>query len=543
MRSMLFIILIPVSALFLAFPAAAQSISRADSINRSGASVEATPDGWQASAARNSTDELVALLKNMERLQHQLVAASETLQDEKLKMQVEILEKQIATQQKMIQLLADHIQKNPLPGTPVDKVQTQVATLESRGVQAARRDQDLAQVVDNLAEQRDADRRNESLLPAPLKELFLSSNTNESPLSIYGQISTNYRNFEGRHGNFENPDFAPFFLLQLNERFLLETELDFSKDGVELSQAQLDFIASDWLTVVVGRFLAPIGFYNERLHPTWINKLPDAPLMFRQVSPAADLSLNGIQLRGSAYLGRSPVKLEYAAFLSNGLSLRGPDVPALNGLADLGGLKGTSKELTDTFAGGGRIGIWVPEIGVTAGVSAMFNGPYTSALVGGVPADPNDDTSIAIPAHRAHDDFQLVQVDAGYHKGNWDARFEYAYMLQNARSFLDQRIERRGLYAQVAYRPYDAGWDYVRNTELVFRYSYANFKGIDPTALDVTAFDTPVVVPVNRNQYTFGVNYYPYPSLVVKLAYEINQEGAGLHLHDNVFMAQIAWGF
>ena len=49
----------------------------------------------------------------------------------------------------------------------------------------------------------------------------------------------------------------------------------FSPSGVELSQAQLDFIATDWLTVVTGHFLSPMGFFNERVHPTWI-KLADA---------------------------------------------------------------------------------------------------------------------------------------------------------------------------------------------------------------------------------------------------------------------------
>jgi hypothetical protein len=506
--------------------------------------VHAQEPSAPAESSRSPEEELALLQKEVTVLRQQQAAArAVAAQDEDLKKKVELLAKQVETMEKMIQLLAEQLKKAPPAGAAVDKLQRQVATLESRGVQAARRDQELAQAVDTLAEQRDADRRNEALLPAQLKELFLPSGTNEWPLSIYGQLSANYTNFEGRHGNFETPDFAPFFLLQLNDRFLLETELDFSKDGVELTQAQLDWVVSDWLTVVVGRFLAPIGFFNERLHPTWINKLPDFPLMFRQVSPAADLSLNGIQLRGAAYLGCSPVKLEYALFFTEGLRLRGTDVPELNDLADLGALKETSKDLTDTFAGGGRIGIWVPEIGVTAGVSAMFNGPYTSALVGGTPADQTEEGTPATPPHRAPDDFQLVQVDAGYHKGNWDVRFEYAQMFQNARSFLDQRIHRRGLYAQVAYRPYDAGCDCVRNTELVFRYSYANFKGIDPAGLNFAAFDTPVDVPVNRNQYTFGVNYYPYPSLIVKLAYEINQESAGVRLHDNVFMAQLAWGF
>jgi hypothetical protein len=77
----------------------------------------------------------------------------------------------------------------------------------------------------------------------------------------------------------------------------------------------------------------------------------------------------------------------------------------------------------------------------------------------------------------------------------------------------------------------------------VFRYSRARFSGFDPTALDLTAFDSPVDVPVDRDQYTFGINYYFYPSLVLHLAYEINHERNDIHLKDDVFLAQLAWGF
>jgi hypothetical protein len=31
--------------------------------------------------------------------------------------------------------------------------------------------------------------------------------------------------------------------------------------------------------------------------------------------------------------------------------------------------------------------------------------------------------------------------------------------------------------------------------------------------------------------------------MVMKLAYEVNIESAGMNLHDNVFLAQFAWGF
>src|SRR5262249_40854835 len=152
----------------------------------------------------------------------------------------------------------------------------------------------------------------------------------------------------------------PIFLLQLNDHILLESELEFSTDGVGIGYAQADFIVNDWLTVVAGRYLGPVGFFNERLHPDWINKMPDFPLMMRQVS-LADFSLNGIQARGAKYLGWSEVKMEYCLYLANGLGVPGDGT--LTDLADLGAVKDTTKSVNDAMAFGGRIGVWLPEKG------------------------------------------------------------------------------------------------------------------------------------------------------------------------------------
>src|SRR5262249_40829321 len=235
-------------------------------------------------------------------------------------------------------------------------------------------------------------------------------------------------------------EFDTYFLLQLNRWILLETELDFTGEGVEVGQAQADFILSDCLTAVAGRFRVPIGFFNERLHPQWINRMPDFPLMFRQVSPA-DFSLNGVQLRGAKYLGCSPVKVEYAGYVANGLGL--PPNPDLTTLANLNELKETSKDVNQAIAYGGRVGFWVPEWGLAAGSSTFFNTPY-SPLSG--------------------PDMALWGFDVNYHEGNWDVRFECAFMRQGTGGLTSSPIRRPGLYAQVAYRPNDASAECVRNT-------------------------------------------------------------------------------
>ena len=87
-----------------------------------------------------------------------------------------------------------------------------------------------------------------------------------------------------------------------------------------------------------------------------------------------------------------------------------------------------------------------------------------------------------------------------------------------------------------------AGNRYLRNVEVVYRYGYVDFRGIDPTTLDLSTFSTPVDVPVRRQQNEFGVNYYFYPRMVLKAAYQVNDE-PGFHLHDNQFIAELAWGW
>ncbi len=488
----------------------------------------AVPGKVLPASAPPSAEELqVVTRKNVELLEAQLQTAQGAAQtDQNLEKKVELLQKQVQIQQKMIKLLLDKMER-PATGPAVEKLQTQVSTLEARSKQAAQRDQDVQQAIDNLTEHLDSDERNGPRLPATLKELFLPSRTNETPLSIYGQVLENFTQMSGRPGSFSSPDFAPYFLLQLNNEFLLAASVDISNaGGVSMGEAQVDWIVNDWLTVVVGRYLDQIGYFNERLNHEWINRLPDVPLMFLQVSPLS--STNGIMLRGATYLGCSPVKMEYSLYGGNGLQSNfapGGGPATLNSVADLAQITGGSDEF-DARALGGRLGVVVPEWGFSAGVSTYFNGRYVSADNGGAP-----------------DQFNLWGLDLNYRHGNWDARFEFAHMYQQAASYIGNNIQRSGFYAQLAYRNLDSDNYILQRLEVALRYSRVWFKGIDPNAIDPTAFDSLVSVPVDRDQYTIGLNYYFYPSMALRVAYEFNHELNGIKYHDNMFLAQYVWGF
>jgi hypothetical protein len=482
----------------------------------------------QRKKVEDQQKQIATLQQSAQALQNQLkaqaavpnAAAGQNAQGQDRQQKInDLQQKQIELLERQSQLVADELsQQEPA----IAKLQGQTATLESRSKQAAQRDKELADAYDNLHDAVDSQQRNPPWLPAPLKELFLPSQANTTPLSIWSTVSTRYDVYPNRRGAgaFQFEEFTPFFLIQLNKRILLSAETSFNQGGVGLGQAQIDIFVNNWLTADIGYFLAPIGFWNERLDPRWVNKLPDIPLVMRQVIPDG-LTVTGLQFRGAKYLFRSPIKMEYAVFASNGLGV--PGNGAASDWADLGGVVGTTGNVNNAAAYGARLGFWLPAYGINFGVSEFANAPYTHA-----------DGAI----------MSVWQPYFNYHYGNWDFRFEYGQNYERTRSFIGNSIERNGFYAQIAYRNYQSTHQYLQRLEPVFRFSDARFRGINQEAVakNVSSFDPPMDAPVDRNQFTLGLNYYIYASSIIKIAYEFNSE---LHknLHDNVFMMQFATNF
>jgi hypothetical protein len=212
--------------------------------------------------------------------------------------------------------------------------------------------------------------------------------------------------------------------------------------------------------------------------------------------------------------------MEYAFYVANGFGI--PGMGSVTDFAAIQGQTDSSKRINNAIAYGGRTGIWIPPLGFNGGISYFGNRPYT-ANVDGVNID-------------------IWDVDLNYHMGNWDARFEAAQNFQKTAFVIGHNLLSQGLYAQLAYRPYHVANPYLQKTEAVVRYSVFRGSGYNPAQIDLTALTFPNQAPISRNQYTFGLNYYPYPSMAIRLAYEINQE-IGFNLRDNVAMVGFAWGF
>jgi hypothetical protein len=122
-----------------------------------------------------------------------------------------------------------------------------------------------------------------------------------------------------------NPEFDPILLMPLGNRLLVAAEYNMLIDVVHdpntgwgpapvehgMEYLQGDFFATNWLTIVAGRYLNPWGIYRERLHPLWIRNLQMEPIAFLLNATSG----NGGQARGTFHLTDN-VDVLYAGYYS-----------------------------------------------------------------------------------------------------------------------------------------------------------------------------------------------------------------------------------
>ena len=210
--------------------------------------------------------------------------------------------------------------------------------------------------------------------------------------TVVGDAETQFAKTEGQHSAFALADFAPIFLFRATDKVLFEAGFDVilqngvnpagthdsgSGNSVSLSFGTLDYLFNDYVTVVAGDMLLPLGTYSER-GAGWLNKIPDDPLP-RNVLPGSGV---GLQLRGAMPIGDSGQAVTYAVYGVNGPS--SSDGTADSGQLDLGGnigltSGGNTANLHGTPSAGGRVGWFFPwkahsdvELGVS-GQSGTWN--------------------------------------------------------------------------------------------------------------------------------------------------------------------------
>jgi hypothetical protein len=316
--------------------------------------------------------------------------------------------------------------------------------------------------------------------------------------------------------------FAPHFLWSFYDRALFEAHLDLrvidGATGVNLEFAALWFVLTDHLIAGAGKFLTPFGFYNEQIHTTWLNRLPDEPLSVADHVGPSPTHLLGIQVRGAhtiarqrliwtLYAGSAPVAETPAAAAGHDHGGPAPAGPLLA----TGGL---DFDRYHRWALGGRIGyLPVPSIELGYSLHAARVDPVNSTL-----------DKIVVATHGVDLNFNDVVKAI---KGTIDAHIEY--VLSNARpsertDWPSDRI-RQGYYAQAAYRPSEIEARHLSRVEAVVRFDY----------LDGLAGNKPT------KRTTAGLNYWIQPSIVAKAAFQISDPYAGDNTRRTLF--QLAGGF
>ena len=333
--------------------------------------------------------------------------------------------------------------------------------------------------------------------------------------TMVGDAEVQFGKTAGQHSAFVLADFAPIFLFRASDNVLFEAGFDItlqnntdqngnraagSSTSVSLSFAQLDYLFNDYVTIVAGDMVLPLGTYSERA-AGWLNKIPDDP-MARDFLPGSGV---GVQLRGAVPVGQSG-QITYSVYGVNGPS--SIDGSGTSTSLDLGSNVGDTPNWHANPSGGGRIGWfypWKPHYDLELGISGQ-TGEWSDS--------GNRRWSAAV-------------LDAALHISPY---FEVKGEYINSWVDTDNKgtIRQRGGWVQAAYKLAGLNLEvpYVSNLELVGRYDTAN---------DALGTKT--------DRETAGFVYYISNTLLFEGDYEFLHSKGPNALDPNNFVFQLSYGF
>ena len=333
----------------------------------------------------------------------------------------------------------------------------------------------------------------------------------DSTVHLGGYGSVNYTGDDHENDRFSRVSYSPIFHYSFKDLIMLQAELEIEveDDGdteIALEYMTIDWFMNDYVILQGGKFLSPLGYFRQNLHPSWINKLPTAPTGFGhdQSAPIADV---GLQFRGGVPLGDT-MFANYSFFVSNGpneleLNEDGDEIEAVE-------TAGATGNEDDNFLFGGRIG-FVPIANVEIGVSGAFG-------------------DVGLEDDRFADrDYDVFGVDAF---GRWkglDLRAEYIRQKVGslAISVAPDSQEWEAWYAQASYKFSHIPYKYLRNLEAVVRYSDYDSNHADQ----------------RQEQWTLGLNYLIAPQAIAKMGYEFNDGLDGEPTDEDRLLIQLSYGF
>lgn len=393
-------------------------------------------------------------------------------------------------------------------GSDYDVLQDQVKALQKQleQVQNALKDMD----------KKSASKEDMETAKTEFRKEISNSMTPNTLVHLAGYADVGYDSKAGDSGSFNVGTFAPIIHYQYKDMFMLESELEFKvqADGetaVALEYLTVDWFMNDYAALVAGKFLSPIGQFRQNIHPSWINKMADAPPGFGH-DGAAPLSDVGLQVRGG--FGEK-IRSNYAVYIANGPEL---NAAAEDGEVELEGVVaegfGADNDGNKTF--GGRYGV-IPMVGLELGLSAATGKASVTNIVGG----HGDATESVLGDSR---DYNVIGADFAWQKRTFELRGEYV------QTKIGEALTGPGASEGADWKTWYLQASYMIPSvmlEPVLRYS---------------DFDSPHGSE-DVKQWSAGLNYLLSNNLIAKLNYQSNDVSAGSHTPDSKWLAQLAYGF
>ncbi len=400
----------------------------------------------------------------------------------------------------------------PLPAYSADNLDSLRNTVETLKKQ-------LEQVQKQLDEQEKS-----TVTRADLEEVrkeAASANEWKSPntlIHMAGYADVGYTKKEGEDGSFGVGGFSPIFHFQYRDLVMLESELEFELEdngetNLALEYLTIDFFLNDYVTLVAGKFLSPIGQFRQNLHPSWINKIASAPPGFGH-DGAAPVSETGAQLRGGFPLGG--MRTNFALFAGNGPELNSETEDQIEFSLEGVRAEGFGSDGDGEMVYGGRFGI-LPMPGLEIAVSGETGKATVTEL-----EDDSGLPELALDEEKR--DYRVYGADFNFSYRSLGVRGEYVKTRVGS--------AKNGITASGS-----ATWE-SWYTQAAYQFLPTKWEGV----VRYTDFDS-AVDALDQQQWALGLNYLFTSNFMAKFTYELNDGENGSTVDDNRFLTQLAYGF
>ena len=425
----------------------------------------------------------------------------------------------------------------------IQQLQQQVGDTQKAATDAQRKAQAAAQMQKKLQQQ--VGEAQNTATAAEQKAVSVTQVQPVAPISpeslathnftLAGDAEVQFGKTTGQHSAFTLADFAPVFLYRAGDNVLFEAGFDVTlqngavtlangqtgnigtQTSISLSFAQLDYLLNDYVTVVGGEMLLPLGTYTER-NAGWLNLIPDNPLP-RAVLPETGI---GVQLRGSVPIGQNGQMVTYSVYATNGP----------------GSVDGTGRATTIDSNGNvlpnldfGNVGI--QSNGTTANEHASVGGG--GRLGWFFPLKPNYDLELGISGdtgpwnNQGNKNWSAIVADAAVHISPYfEVKGEYINTWWQTSDM--GTLAPRGWWIQPAFKlaalNQTLNLPFLNNLQLVARFDWVN-DGLG----------------TRTQRETVGYVYYLTNTLLLEGDYEWLHSRGPIAAPSNEYVFQISYGF